>query len=126
MKRNLDLMREILLMRENSQKYVVSAEDIDNENLLEVNYNISLLSDAGYIVIEPVLYRIIYDGDRQIPAELYGIIRLTNSGHDYLDSVRDPKIYNEVKSKLKSTIESVPLEVIVDVAKTIILKSIGL
>lgn len=42
-------------MRENLQKYVVSPEDIDN--FLDINYNISLLTDAGYIIIEMLLYR---------------------------------------------------------------------
>ncbi|MDU5230033.1 MAG: hypothetical protein E6175_06615 [Anaerococcus sp.] len=58
-------MKEILLMGENLQKYVVSAEDIENYNFLDMNYNISLLSDSEYIVNESVLYRMINYSYRQ-------------------------------------------------------------
>lgn len=51
MKRNLDLMRQILLAREASDKLRIFDSDIADtiESLKETNYNIQLLDDAGYI-----------------------------------------------------------------------------
>jgi Hypothetical protein (DUF2513) len=44
------------------------------------------------------------------------ILRMTNSGHDYLDSVRDTKVWNKTKSLLEKVGGSAASEVVKDVA----------
>ena len=44
------------------------------------------------------------------------IIRVTNSGYDYLDTVRDPKVWSQTKSVLEKVGGSAALEVVKDIA----------
>mgnify|MGYP002715517673 CR=1 FL=1 len=87
MKRDLDLIREILLALE-SQLDGVNPGRVEirgwDEN--EVNYHTQLLSDRKFIEL--------FD-----PKSKYhlSVQRITDAGHDYLDVVRDPEIWRKVK-----------------------------
>ena len=128
MKRNLDLMRQILLAREASDKLRIFDSDIANtiESLKETNYNIQLLDDAGYIETKSHIDRIELEDGRLIPLERFEIYRLTNAGHDYLDSVRDDEIYKKIKQKLGPHITSATLDVIKHVSESILLKLLNI
>jgi hypothetical protein len=41
---------------------------------------------------------------------------MTNSGYDYLDTVRDPKVWNQTKSVLEKIGGSAALEVVKEIA----------
>jgi Hypothetical protein (DUF2513) len=69
-----------------------------------------LPNDAGYIDAR------IIKGGQGVTYETAGILRMTMAGHEYLDSVRDPKVWNKTKSVLENVGGSAALEVIKDVA----------
>lgn len=111
MKRDLDLMREILMQVEASEGpvYPPWLPDRGREELQLIGHQVMLLTDAGYI-----------EADYTPPETIGTIFRITNRGHDYLDSVRDPKVWKETKAKLEKVGGGGPLEFVKDIAaKTI-------
>ena len=100
MKRNLDRIRGILIEIENAKPL----QDLQYEGD-EDFYQIKLLLDAGVGVAE------VYEND----ATAYGE-RMTSRGHDFLDSIRDNTIWMKVKKHVNSTVGSVALSVLSDVA----------
>lgn len=111
MKRNLDLIRQLLItiecqnmqFKRDCTKVIV--EGFSNE---EVNYHLLLLIDVGYV-----------DGDiqpRQRHVDIAYIKRLTMQGHDYLDAVRNDTIWATTKDKVSKLGESATLDIIKEVA----------
>ena len=110
MKRDLDLMRDILLAIEASDGPMYLPLKTDPPRPPgEVGLQVQLLKDAGYI--EAVISQI-----HDSPEIGGAIIRMTNSGYDYLDTVRDPKVWSQTKSVLEKVGGSAALEVVKDIA----------
>jgi hypothetical protein len=95
MKRNMDLVRELLLRIEAQHIPVGSALFLmfdqpplktAGENVDEIAYAVRMIEDAGFVDLTPTQ-----------PAVGVGLRGLTWSGHEFLDSVRDPKIWLETK-----------------------------
>lgn len=121
MKRNLDLIRHILLTTESSNLDNLYIDNYVNDlfSAKEVSYHISLLCDDNYL-IATTISRI---------GNLYPefiVKRLTNSGCDFLDSIRDDNIFNQTKTKIFSTVGSTTLDIIKDVALSIIRSQLGI
>lgn len=98
MKRDLDLIRDILLHVEESTSFSkdIFASNLDlakPQPLDDVYGHIWLLLDESLIVGDLEVYM----GNEEAHIN---IERLTARGHDYLDSVRDPKIWRETKAGL--------------------------
>jgi DNA-binding PadR family transcriptional regulator len=95
MKRNLDLVRELLLAieeRDNGSGDWVALDDLcPDENTLY--YHLVRMHQAGYI-----------DGvDRNlIGVQSFLAQSLTNAGHDFLDSIRDPEIWRQTKERARA------------------------
>jgi len=104
MKRDLDLIRRILLALEDEKP-----DSLTGENQELVSYHIQLLLDAEY-----VQGMVIWD--RETKPQGYVVQRITMSGYDYLDSVRDLKVWKETKSLLEKVGGSAALEVVKDVS----------
>ena len=77
MKRDPDLLRQILLAVEASDDGVSRPDGLDETNAAAVAFHVDLLFEAGLLRRD-----ILPDGSPQL--------RLTWHGHDYLDHVRDP------------------------------------
>jgi hypothetical protein len=96
MKRDMDLVREVLLRIEElpfDGRFHDIAVDVQTEE--EVNYHVMLLHEAGFIEAMDL-------------SSLSGICwkptRLTYSGHEFLDAARSDTIWQEAKAwTLKST-----------------------
>ena len=96
MKRDDDYMRARLLEAESSgpflkKKYI--AIDI-SEGDQKYNYHLDLLNDAGYL--------------KKTDSTTF---RMTNSGHDFLEAIRDEGIWRQTKSAISETGGSVTLEI---------------
>ena len=92
MKRDLDLIRDILLDVENwniPQPLTLGSLEYEGKTKQEIGYQLELLEDAGYIDV-----RIIKDhvGIGYLDAF---IVRMKMAGHEYLDSVRNPEVWNK-------------------------------
>src|SRR5260221_12779162 len=99
MKRDLDLIRRILLALEEENSELLTP---DNQEL--VCHHVQLLVDAGYVE-----GRVRWD--RESNPRGYVVQRITMNGYDYLDSVRDPKVWNETKSVLEKFGGAAALEI---------------
>jgi hypothetical protein len=126
MKRDLGLTRDLLLRLEalpmemygaitispDSPKIAVEGFDAD-----QIAYHLSLLQERNLIEVP--------DGQPMI-----GIVftRLSWDGHDYLDAVRDPKIWHKTK-EATDKVGSWTFEIVKELAKSLIkseLRKIGL
>lgn len=114
MKRDMDLIREILLQVEAKP----SAQNIDlielpGRDQEEISYHVKLLGDAGYLETYD-LRTMGPDGFRYAPSAL------TNAGHDLLDSMRSKSVWEKAKAKLAEIGGSAPIEIVQSVLINII------
>ncbi|WP_311156180.1 DUF2513 domain-containing protein [Prevotella histicola] len=119
MKRNLDLIRNILFAVENSNSIdasltLNSLSKLHRDQDL-ILYHVFLLDDAGFII-----------GIIDETAPYISIARLTNKGHDYLDTIRDDSVWKQTKSTLGKISGSASLEVVKTIASKLALTFLGL
>lgn len=91
MKRDMDLIREMLLLIEknpNVPPYSLEVDDFLNLNSDPsiISFHMELMSEAGLV---------------ELNRASHCVLRLTFAGYDYLDSVRNAKIWRNVKEKVK-------------------------
>jgi hypothetical protein len=123
MKRDMDLIREILLRIESDPEFdgtrwVTPSEpsDLMPTNCLmdELNYHLELLIEAGFLT-----------GESRSGYGSPTINRLTWKGHEFLDNVRDNEIWRGTKERLKG-LPSVAINIVAELAKAEIKKKLGL
>src|SRR5689334_3568768 len=110
MKRNMDLIREILLKTEEKAGAPMELKNCSGKE--EFLYHVVLLKDAGFVEA------IIRPDHKGVPAAAL-IQRLTWAGCDFLDSTRKDSIWSAVKDKIVSAGSALPLSVITELAKEI-------
>ncbi|WP_261987951.1 DUF2513 domain-containing protein [Streptococcus dysgalactiae] len=116
MKRNMELCRLVLL--EIEKKYrSISLHNLAIENYDKdvVAYHCKLLFEAGLISS----YKPTYADD-----EIYSfnVGSLTWQGHEFLDKIREDSVWNNTKKKIKDSMLPMTLDVIKDVATSIVAK----
>lgn len=97
MQRDNDYIRELLLEIENCDKTILifpKTMGMSN-NAAKKWYHLQLLCDSGYLV--------------EVNESAY---RLTAEGHDFIESIRDYGIWNQIKSAIAQTGGSATLELI--------------
>jgi hypothetical protein len=117
MKRDLDLIRDILLAVENwnhPEPIFLEGMACEGKDKQEIGYQIDLLNDVGYIDA-----RIIKDG-QGVKYETAAILRMTMAGHEYLDSVRSPEVWKKTKSTLEKVGGGAALDVIKEIASKVL------
>jgi len=121
MKRDLDLIRDILLhiekMDDGGSGWVDEwgdLSDVDDKTRID---HVKMLWEVGYIDATDASSM---SGTHYIPR------RITMAGHDYLDSVRDPKIWRDTKSGLKKVGGGASLAIIQALANGLINKALGI
>lgn len=107
MKRDLDLVRSILI-------YVEKADDeVDADNLVTdgwpfetVAYHIRLMAHHGLLDLS--------EDVRDLNGETLSLAvsGLTWDGQDYLDAIRDPKVWAKVKKTVREAVGSTTFEVV--------------
>jgi hypothetical protein len=90
MKRDMDLIRNILLCLEESPDTVVSASNfgIDGHTGKEISYHLTLMSQADLVRGEHV---VVFSGSSWVS------LMLTWKGHEFLDAARDDTVWAKVK-----------------------------
>lgn len=121
MKRDLDLIRELLLRLEAlslppaapaPQFFMPATLTQPGEDLETITGHLHLLCDARFV--EPYL----------MGGSLFvGVTRLTWAGCDFLDSVRDPKIWQRTKDGAAKA-GGFTIELLVDLAKGLVKKQV--
>jgi len=115
MKRDMDLVRKILLLMEASSQNQVP--NIEGYSSNEVGHHVYLMMQAGLIDGADITsmdddYRI------AIPTEL------TWQGHDFLDACRNENIWNRAKESLRLVGGDVPIAVMKTILTEIITKQV--
>lgn len=106
MKRDLDLMRQIMLDLEGSDDYHTDIAslypDKDSEAMLRITWHLRLLEDAGYVVLGPPCLC----GYPNYPVEL-----ITNNGYEFIRLTQDKTAWEKARDKIieLGAIASTPL-----------------
>lgn len=89
MKRDLDLMRQIMLDLEANTSYIIDSLSLypvnDREYQTKIYFHLRLLEDAGYIKLGDVA---MMGGFPNVK-----IVFITNAGYDFLRLTRDDKLW---------------------------------
>lgn len=121
MKRDMDLIRELLLklealpMREGGIVTISSDADeiaVPGYNSAQIDYHLGQIRLAGFI----------NDGGAR-PMSGIGFHCLTWTGHDFLNSVRDPRIWEKTKKGAEAA-GGFTVELLKDLAKGLVKKQI--
>lgn len=116
MKRDWTIIRAILLKLEESAtpNTVVNANSLSPFGEQEVAYNMRLLKDAGYITANILESS---SGDGRIISALAR--RLTNSGHELLDTIRSDTVWGKIQDKFKSSGVDMTFDLVIMAGKKI-------
>ncbi|MEZ4698864.1 MAG: DUF2513 domain-containing protein [Rhodothermales bacterium] len=116
MKRNLDLMRHILLQVEEQgdpAEPLIHALSLDDVDQHLVDEHVKLLIDSKMLEGE---YK--YTTNNRI---LFTAIRsLTSRGHDFLDNVRNPNVWNHIKERVQTTTGTASFDLIEDLSRQLV------
>ena len=119
MKRNLDLLRDIMLKIEASDRTTSIASFSDNDSdYPTISFHIHLLLDNHFINAD-ILYGFCGGIDD------FKIIRLTSEGCDYLDNIRNNSVWTKVKERLAAIGGSASLAAVKMIADGIIAAKIA-
>lgn len=116
MKRDLNLVREILFCAEKDEPLVTL---IEKHGKSIIAGHVAILQDAGFVEAA-----VASDG-KGVPMAAQ-IIRLTWSGHEFLDNARDNAIWKRVLAIVGKNVASVSLAVLSECLKRAVLQQIGL
>lgn len=117
MKRDLNLIRELLLYIESSDHLYLQEETFYDicQDASKLRYNIYLMVDSGLIDAIDITGHRLY---KTLP--IYNILYLTSAGCDYLDSVRDQSVWNQVCEILTNVGGSASLEIVKSIATKLV------
>ena len=118
MKRDLDLLRVILLRIEEAESNIENHDFYDLDNPQIIGFHIRLLIDANFISA--------LDASSVGNPDYFIIQRLTFAGCEYLDAVRSNDIWTKVKEKLSSIGEGATLEVITSLCSALAKAQLGI
>ncbi|WP_425407577.1 DUF2513 domain-containing protein [Hwanghaeella sp.] len=121
MKRDLDLIRKLLLEVEASDGDLATSDiEMDPWSPEEISYNTRLLIENEFLTG-------LDDTDMGM-GQLRNFInlRLTWAGHDYLDAVRSDATWKKVTEKLQSVGGSVALDIVKDLGTAFIRQQLDL
>jgi len=116
MVKNWDIIREILLRLESSEtaNTTLNANDIPDYPEQEVAYNMRLLSEEGCIKANILESN---SGSGHIAAAFAR--RLTNSGHELLDTMRNESVWGKVKDTFKTKGVEMTFALVLSVGKKV-------
>lgn len=125
MKRDMDLIRELLLklealpIRQGGVVHIALYENdpeddlrIDGFTFDQIEYHLNLIDQAGLIVGA---------GNRPMTGILFK--SLSWEGHDFLDSIRDPEVWRKTRNGVKE-VGGFTFELVKDLAKGFVKKQI--
>lgn len=124
MKRDMDLVREMLLRLEAwpldlGDAVVISPQDpgiaFQGYDVTQINYHMDLIHEAGFI----------NDGGGSGPAFGFIFCGLSWRGRKFLDDIRDPEIWSKTKARAKD-VASIGVGFIWEIAKAEVKAKLGL
>lgn len=116
MKRDMELVREILLCVEKGEGLAALTVKHGSET---VAGHVAILNDAEMVKAA------IAENNVGIPMSAH-IIRLTWAGHEFLDNARDNAVWKKVMKSLGGKVASVSFSVLTECLKRAVLAQVGL
>ncbi|MCT3072549.1 DUF2513 domain-containing protein [Leuconostoc citreum] len=89
----------------------IQSKELKSYDQQDVAYTLKKLDEAGYLNI-----KFVYASNQLAIVWCWGI---TWSGHEFLDTVRDTKVWSETKS-ITSKFASVPIKMVSDIASKVL------
>jgi hypothetical protein len=123
MRRNDDLIRKLMLDLENTNEHVTDKHFVDGFGRDEVAYHLALIVKSGYAEGKTLYGNA--SADTTIPNAVV-VMRLTPSGHDFISTVRDPKIWSKVKERAARVAGGVTLEILKQLGSAVVKQHLGL
>ncbi len=125
MKRDLDLIRYILITAESADHLITDTDLVNSKyDILTVAFHVELLADKGLIVAS-----VDYDGFRTCPLSIE-LNRITWEGYDYLDTIRSDKVWKKAKETISKSVGDTSLSVVKEtcqlVAQSLIRQQLGM
>jgi len=120
MKRDMDLVRAILMAVEESDEQVMDAAQLASGSWDEVTVarHLELMIEAGLVVGQV---------DEYMGGGVDGFVsRLTWPGYDFLDTVRSDTVWQKTKTNIGDKVGSASFEVVKAVAAGFAMKALGL
>lgn len=118
MKRDMDLIRKILLSVEENPTAEIKEVIIEGYNKEQIHYHIEKLIEAGYL--RSASYSSI-DG-----ISYYKNVSLKWNGHEFLDASRSETIWNKAKTMINETGGSFTIDILLTVLRTLTLSQLGI
>ena len=118
MKRDMDLVRKILLMFESEETWPINPEgQINGFSKSQIDYHVELMKDSE--LLESVFdTHTITSGMRRRVDKIFRGYRLTWQGHDFLDAARDDTRWTKAKG-IMTKIGGGTLEILKDILKQV-------
>ncbi len=110
MKRDMDLVRELLLKLEDEHLdgnlYSLKADGlgIEGRSYDELSYHLTLLIDAGLL-----------DGERELSGR-FAVRNITWRGHEFIDVIRNPEVWKKTKKGAEAA-GGFTIDILKDLAK---------
>ena len=123
MRRNPELVRKLMLAIEQTSQPLTAQAQIDSYPRDEVAYHMRLIIEAGFA--EGCVMDDHSGGNTTVPRNVV-IVRMTNAGHDFIDSVRGDTVWNAVTEKVKTLGGSFTLNVLQQLALRVLMAHAGL
>jgi DNA-binding transcriptional ArsR family regulator len=127
MKRDMDLVRKILLESEESESPDIPKNlSVEGYTQEQIKYHLKLLRDAD--LITTVQYVPLFESKPESALNVKVAVpsRLTWQGHEFLDAVRNENVWNKTKEIVKEKGGSLTFGVIKDLAIQIARQMVGL
>lgn len=113
MKRNWDVVREILLLIEEIKPTDhLSLRCFTEDRHYEISYHVKMLGEAGLLTVE-------FSQELSDRPKNFYASELTWVGHEFLDSVREKNTWNKVKALIKEKGGVMTFDVIKTAATTV-------
>lgn len=121
MRRNMDLVREILIETSKSDKEVRAsdiAEKSSKYSLEEIIYNIRIMGEGNLINV--------YIDEREVGVVDAYVMDLTWHGNEFLDSISSNEIWEKIKNNFSDKIINIPFDILTSLAKLYLKSKLGL
>jgi Hypothetical protein (DUF2513) len=106
MKRDLDLIRSLLLTVESDGEHAVPTGRTDEE----------VADHAQQLIEEGLVEGVVVRNHQNVPTG-FAIARLTSKGHDFIDATRNPNIWKKTKGYVTKNLPGWTLSILKEVAE---------
>lgn len=121
MRRNMDLVREILIEVSKSDKEVSASEIAEKSSkysLEEIIYNMKIMGEGNLINV--------HIDERGVGVVDVTVLDITWCGNDFLDSISSSEIWEKIKNNFSDKIINIPFDILTSLAKLYLKSKLGL